>query len=153
MTSQDTAGRTLPERVRLLERLRLYHRNESPQQAADLIEELLQLIARAEQQIENSYEVSEVGPDNGGFPSKLENYIHQIYKREPKLAASKQARARLVAWAKHRDSCPMIHPERVIDWGRDENGHTIGFRDRTTEDGAPRCNCGLDAALQSEGTA
>jgi hypothetical protein len=43
-------------------------------------------IARALDQIENMYDVTPVAQDNGGFPSKLENYIHQTWKRDPKVS-------------------------------------------------------------------
>lgn len=44
---------------------------------------------RALQQIENCYEVTEPGKDHGGFDSLLENYIHQIHKRDVKIAKEK----------------------------------------------------------------
>jgi hypothetical protein len=57
-----------------------------------------QIIQRALLQIERSYAVSGVGPDHDGFPSKLESYIHQIWKREPKVIAAKEvAEARIAS--------------------------------------------------------
>lgn len=48
-------------------------------------------VERAIRQIEASYDVSPVGADNGGFSSKLENYIHQIWKREPNVERLREA--------------------------------------------------------------
>lgn len=91
-------------------------------------------IARATAQIENSYETSEVGRANEGFQSKLENYIHQIHKREPSVAAA-ESRLRAVEQAlrehgRHPASCPK--------------GVGVGYYKPPAD---AECHCGIDAAL------
>jgi len=74
-----------------------------------------QQIARAERMIENGYEVTPVGEDCGGFPSKLENYIHQMWKREPKVATLTQERDALLGTQSAHDSLTRVIAEAVGD--------------------------------------
>jgi hypothetical protein len=97
-----------------------------------------QIIQRAMSQIEHSYEVSEVGRDNGGFPSKLENYIHQIWKREPRVQAVEQERDKAVEWAD------------TVTRGKSLCGHWKAYTH--TEDGGRRIDCWQCQCERSEAT-